>query len=467
MIKDNQTFFNRLHLWLDGLGIILSYMAAWFLKFDSGLFERETGTLSFWTYMYALLFIVPAYLILYSLCQLYTSRRVQRFRVEFTNIIKANVLGLLVFLTVLYIIKQTHFSRTMLFIFFITNIILAMMVRGMIYLLLFSLRRGGYNIKHVLLVGFSETAKAYIDRVLVYREWVYEVHGILDDNAGPEENYKGISVIGRIDSLKEYLDSNNFDEIAITLKIDEYSKLRDIVNICEKTGVHTQFIPDYNNIIPTRPYTEDLMGMPVINIRYVPLSNTFYSLIKRVMDVIISLTGILITSPLMVCIAVIIKTTSKGPLIYKQERVGLHNKSFMMYKFRSMRVQEAGEEKKAWTTKNDPRVTAVGKFIRRTSIDELPQLFNILKGDMSVVGPRPERPFFVEKFKEEIPRYMIKHQVRPGLTGWAQVNGYRGDTSIKKRIEYDLFYIENWTLGFDIKIMFLTIFKGLINKNAY
>ena len=465
MIKDNQTFFNRLHLWLDGLGIILSYMAAWFLKFDSGLFERETGTLSFWTYMYALLFIVPAYLILYSLCQLYTSRRVQRFRVEFTNIIKANVLGLLVFLTVLYIIKQTHFSRTMLFIFFITNIILAMMVRGMIYLLLFSLRRGGYNIKHVLLVGFSETAKAYIDRVLVYREWGYEVHGILDDNAGPEENYKGISVIGRIDSLKEYLDSNNFDEIAITLKIDEYSKLRDIVNICEKTGVHTQFIPDYNNIIPTRPYTEDLMGMPVINIRYVPLSNTFYSLIKRVMDVIISLTGILITSPLMVCIAVIIKTTSKGPLIYKQERVGLHNKSFMMYKFRSMRVQEAGEEKKAWTTKNDPRVTAVGKFIRRTSIDELPQLFNILKGDMSVVGPRPERPFFVEKFKEEIPRYMIKHQVRPGLTGWAQVNGYRGDTSIKKRIEYDLFYIENWTLGFDIKIMFLTIFKGLINKN--
>ena len=467
MIKDNQTFFNRLHLWLDGLGIILSYMAAWFLKFDSGLFERETGTLSFWTYMYALLFIVPAYLILYSLCQLYTSRRVQRFRVEFTNIIKANVLGLLVFLTVLYIIKQTHFSRTMLFIFFITNIILAMMVRGMIYLLLFSLRRGGYNIKHVLLVGFSETAKAYIDRVLVYREWGYEVHGILDDNAGPEENYKGISVIGRIDSLKEYLDSNNFDEIAITLKIDEYSKLRDIVNICEKTGVHTQFIPDYNNIIPTRPYTEDLMGMPVINIRYVQLSNTFYSLIKRVMDVIISLTGILITSSLMVCIAVIIKTTSKGPLIYKQERVGLHNKSFMMYKFRSMRVQEAGEEKKAWTTKNDPRVTAVGKFIRRTSIDELPQLFNILKGDMSVVGPRPERPFFVEKFKEEIPRYMIKHQVRPGLTGWAQVNGYRGDTSIKKRIEYDLFYIENWTLGFDIKIMFLTIFKGLINKNAY
>ena len=147
--------------------------------------------------------------------------------------------------------------------------------------------------------------------------------------------------------------------------------------------------------------------------------------------------------------------------------VGLHNQVFQMYKFRSMEVQSPGREKKAWTVRNDPRVTRVGRVIRRTSIDELPQLFNILKGDMSLVGPRPERPFFVEKFREEIPRYMVKHQVRPGLTGWAQVNGFRGDTSIKKRIEYDLYYIENWTLGLDIKILFLTFFKGFVNKNAY
>ena len=163
----------------------------------------------------------------------------------------------------------------------------------------------------------------------------------------------------------------------------------------------------------------------------------------------------------------IIKLTSPGPLIYKQERVGLHNQTFRMYKFRSMEVQPESEEKKAWTVKNDPRVTPIGKFMRHTSIDELPQLFNILKGNMSLVGPRPERPFFVEKFREEIPRYMVKHQVRPGLTGWAQVNGYRGDTSIRKRIEYDLYYIENWSIGLDIKIIFLTFFKGFINKNAY
>ena len=188
---------------------------------------------------------------------------------------------------------------------------------------------------------------------------------------------------------------------------------------------------------------------------------------KRTMDIIGAIIAIIIFSPVMLVTAILVKTTSKGSLIYKQERVGLHNQIFQMYKFRSMEVQSPKAERKAWTVRNDPRVTKVGKIIRRTSIDELPQLFNILKGDMSLVGPRPERPFFVEKFREEIPRYMVKHQVRPGLTGWAQVNGYRGDTSIKKRIEYDLYYIENWTLGLDIKILFLTFFKGFVNKNAY
>ena len=218
---------------------------------------------------------------------------------------------------------------------------------------------------------------------------------------------------------------------------------------------------------PTKPYTEDLQGLPVINIRYVPLNNTFLAAIKRGVDIIGALVAIVLFSPVMLFSCLAIKLTSPGPLIYRQTRVGLHNKPFEMYKFRSMEVQPEETEKKAWTVKNDPRVTGYGKFMRHTSIDELPQLFNILKGDMSLVGPRPERPFFVEKFREEIPRYMVKHQVRPGLTGWAQVNGYRGDTSIRKRIDCDLYYIENWTLGLDFKILFLTFFKGFVNKNAY
>ena len=209
------------------------------------------------------------------------------------------------------------------------------------------------------------------------------------------------------------------------------------------------------------------MGLPVVNIRRVPLNNALNALMKRGVDLVGAVTALILFSPVMLITACVIKVTSPGPLIYKQERIGLQNKPFYMYKFRSMIVQDEKAEKKGWTTKDDPRVTPFGKFIRRTSIDELPQLVNVLKGDMSMVGPRPERPQFVEKFKEEIPRYMVKHQVRPGLTGWAQVNGFRGDTSIRGRIEHDLYYIENWTLGFDFKIIFLTFFKGFVNKNAY
>jgi Undecaprenyl-phosphate glucose phosphotransferase len=274
-------------------------------------------------------------------------------------------------------------------------------------------------------------------------------------------------VVGRLEQLEEYLTKMSLDEIAITLSIMEYDHLEKVVAICEKSGVHTKFVPDYYSFISTKPYTEDLYGLPVINIRNVPLSNTFNWISKRIVDIIGSLIGIVVFSIPMLLVALLIKLTSEGPVLFSQVRVGRHNKNFKMYKFRSMTLQPKEEEVKAWTTSNDVRVTNFGKFIRRTSIDELPQLFNILKGDMSLVGPRPERPQFVEKFKEVIPRYMIKHQVPPGLTGWAQINGYRGDTSIAKRIEHDLYYIENWTLGFDIKIMFLTIFKGFINKNAY
>ena len=279
--------------------------------------------------------------------------------------------------------------------------------------------------------------------------------------------YDGVPVLGGTDEMEPILSENSLDEIAITLSLSEYYKLKRIVAACEKSGVHTQFVPDYTDIIPSRPYTEDLLGLPVVNIRYVPLSDTFNAMVKRLFDIVVSILAIILFSPVMIGTALAVKLTSKGPVIFRQERVGLHNRPFQMYKFRSMEVQNPEEEKKGWTTQNDPRVTKVGRFIRRTSLDEFPQLFNVLRGDMSLVGPRPERPQYVEKFREEIPRYMVKHQVRPGMTGWAQVNGYRGNTSIRKRIDYDIYYIEHWTFGLDIKILFLTVFKGFVNKNAY
>ena len=323
------------------------------------------------------------------------------------------------------------------------------------------------NLKHIIIVGYSRSAISYIDRLRAHPDWGYSVHGILDDYKPIGEEYRRVTIIGTLDKLSSLLATNEFDEIAITLSIDEYSKLEKIVEICEKSGVHTKFIPDYNNVIPTKPYTEDLDGVSVIHIRHVPLSSSFNKTIKRTVDIIGALTALIVFCIPMLITAIIVKVTSPGPLIFRQTRVGLHNRDFDMFKFRSMRVQEDSEEKKAWTTENDPRVTPFGRFMRKTNIDELPQIINVLKGDMSLVGPRPERPYFVEQFKEQIPRYMIKHQVRPGMTGWAQVNGYRGDTSIEKRIECDLYYVENWTLALDFKIIFLTFFGRKVNKNAY
>ena len=317
------------------------------------------------------------------------------------------------------------------------------------------------------MVGYSRAAEGFIDRVNANPEWGYKVRGILDDHEEWGKEYKNIRVIGKTTDLDEILALNTLDEIAITLSINEYGDLERIVAVCEKSGVHTKFIPDYHNFIPTKPFMEDLQGLPVIHIRHVPLTSIMNATMKRGVDIFGAVVALVLFSPFMLLTVIGIKVTSPGPVIFSQERVGLHNKPFKMYKFRSMAVQPPTKEKSQWTTPGDPRVTSIGRFIRKTSIDEMPQLFNVLKGDMSLVGPRPERPFFVEKFKEEIPRYMIKHQVRPGMTGWAQVNGYRGDTSITRRIEHDLYYIENWTLGFDFKILFLTFFKGFINKNAY
>ena len=467
MIKENQKHFNRLQVVIDAFVIALSYFLAWVIKFYVPFLNDNVGRLPFRVYMSALLFIVPGYLILNYAFNMYTPKRMQGRRLELSNIIKANTIGMFLFVGVLYLVKQIDFSRHVIFIFYVVNIFLETLSRNLIRLGLRQMRSKGYNQKHVLLVGYSRAAEEYIDRILANPQWGYKVRGILDDHIEAGTEYKGIKVLGRIANLMVILPQNHLDEIAITLGLNEYYRLEQIVALCEKSGVHTKFIPDYNRIIPTKPYTEDILGLPVINIRYVPLSNTFNALIKRIMDLGGALAAIVLFSPVILVSVIMVKLTSPGPLIYKQERVGLHNRNFMMYKFRSMDVQPPEEEKKAWTVKDDPRVTNFGKFMRRTSIDELPQLFNVLRGEMSLVGPRPERPFFVEKFREEIPRYMIKHQVRPGLTGWAQVNGYRGNTSIRKRIEYDLYYIENWTIGLDIKILFLTVFKGFVNKNAY
>lgn len=474
MIKDNQIFFNRMHIVLDGLVVAVSFLLAWSIKFLTPLAESTPGVtaLSAETYFRTLYFIVPGYLILYGIYNLYSSKRSSRIRVEVAGIFKANTVGIGLVMISFFMLSTSvdgvvDFSRTLFLLFYVINMILTFLYRMLVRKFLYFIRRKGNNLKHVILVGYSRAAEAYLDRIASNPQWGYVVHGILDDHVPRGTLYRGVKVLGSLGNLEYILPENKMDEIAITLSLEDYDSLEHIVDLCERAGVHTKFIPDYGSLFPSRPYTEDLMGLPVINIRYVPLSNTWNALMKRLVDIFGSIFCIILFSPVMLFAAVGTRVTSKGPIIYRQTRIGLHSKPFTMYKFRTMRVQSAEEEKKGWTIPGDDRVTKFGSFLRRTSIDEMPQFFNVLAGKMSLVGPRPERPQFVDKFREEIPRYMVKHQVRPGITGWAQINGYRGDTSIRKRIEHDIYYIENWSLGFDFRILFLTVFKGFINKNAY
>lgn len=475
MIKSNQKTLNKIHVILDALLVILSLYLAYYFRFRCPLttyffppLQKGGYILPFWFYGKRLLVpLLVSYLIIYYSCNMYNPKRSRSRRLELLDLCRANVLGIAFFTFYTTFTKIPNFSRLFILYFFLVNLISGFLFRRILMMILHHFRKKGYNMKHIAIVGYSRAAEGYIDRIIRNPEWGYQVHGIFDDNKPIGESYRDIKVMGKIKDLFKILSKNKLDEIIVTLSINEYYKLERIVTFCEKSGVHTKFVPDYNNLIPTVPDIQDFNGLPVISIRHVPLSAPVNKFMKRMMDIIGSLACILIASIPMLIVAIIIKTTSKGPLIYSQTRIGLHNREFKMYKFRSMAVQEESKEKTAWTVKNDPRVTPIGKFIRKTSIDELPQLFNVLIGDMSLVGPRPERPFFVEQFKEEIPRYMIKHQVRPGMTGWAQVNGFRGDTSIPKRIEHDLYYIENWTLGLDFKILIMTVFTGFINPNAY
>jgi Undecaprenyl-phosphate glucose phosphotransferase len=401
LIRDNQKQFNRLLVLLDALVIIATYAFSWFIWLSGSVKELEPGigVLPVEVYTAALIAIVPAYLILYNAFDMYSSKRTAKTVYEIFNIIKANTVGILGIMVVFFAVKMPDFSRGLVAAFYISNIIVEALMRKSVRYVLRHMRKKGYNIKHILLVGYSRATEEYINKIKSNPEWGYEVNGILDDHVPRGAVYKGVKVIGEIEDLNIILPENKLDEISITLPLSDYGRLESIVNLCEKSGVHTKFIPDYNSVIPSRPYLEDLDGLAVVNIRRVPLTNTGNMFMKRLVDIVGSIVAIILFSPVMLVAAVGIKTTSKGPLIFKQERVGLHNKPFKMYKFRSMEVQNTADEKKGWTTKNDPRVTKIGKILRKTSIDELPQFFNVLKGDMSLIGPRPERPLFVEKFK--------------------------------------------------------------------
>ena len=350
MIRDNQKYFNRLLVLLDALVIAATYWLSWFLWINVYVKRNnpDTGILSIEIYLFAFAAIVPGYLILYNAFDLYSSKRTSKTMYEVFNIVKANTAGLVAVMVVLFAINIPDFSRGMVGVFYGINIIAESFMRKGVRVGLRFVRAKGYNLKHMLLVGYSRAAEEYISKIKANPEWGYEVCGILDDRVPVGAVYKGVRVIGEIDTLSTMLPENELDEIGITLSLSDYDRLEAIVNICEKSGVHTKFIPDYNSVIPSRPYLEDMDGLAVVNIRRVPLTNLVNKALKRIVDIFGASVAIILFSPVMLLAAVGVKITSKGPLIFKQERVGLHNKPFQMYKFRSMEVQpdERSEERR-------------------------------------------------------------------------------------------------------------------------
>jgi Undecaprenyl-phosphate glucose phosphotransferase len=467
MIKQNQKIFNIILISLDMFVITFAMILAWFIRFETDLlgFNAHVGGVQF--YLLPLIYILPLYLGLYYGFGLYDPQRTKRISSEAFNIFKINIIGILMVVTILFVINLSDYSRFMLAFFAIFSTGFSIVERTIIRLSLRYMRSKGYNIKYILVIGAGELGEKFTKRIKRNEHVGYNLIGFLDDNIKKSSIVAGYPVIGSIDDLEEVILKKPLDRIIITLSPRHALLLEHIVDICEKYGVKAEIVPDYYRYFQSKPYIDMIEDIPLINIRYVPLDNSFNKALKRFLDIILVIIGILLFSPLLIFTAIMVKKSSPGPIIFTQDRVGLHRSTFKMYKFRSMKILPEEEEVSQWTTEDDPRKTKFGTFIRKTSIDELPQLFNILKGDMSLIGPRPERPHFVEKFREEVPHYMIKHHVRPGMTGWAQIHGWRGNTSIKKRIEFDLYYVENWTLSLDVKIFLLTFIRGFTDDNAY
>lgn len=451
MIKENQKLLNITNAVLDGALIFLSFFSAYFIRFQilSGI-----DAVGFYAYLQLSTVIVPSLLFLYALVGLYDSFRGKRFTKELEMILQANTIGIAALLAVQYIMWNVHVSRVVLAIFYVLATGSVSVKRWALRKLLKHYRSMGYNQKHVLIVGSDKSALRYYSAIRKDLTLGLTPAGYI---SATNKAIGKLRRLGGFDKLEEALVTLDVDEVVAALSMEETGYIAQVIQDCEKHGVKLSLIPFYADYMSSHPYIDEVNGIPLMNIRRIPLDNKANAFVKRSMDIAGSLILILLSSPLMIIAAIGTKLSSPGPIIFKQIRVGLNKKPFTMYKFRSMRVND--RETSGWSKDYDPRKTKFGAFIRKCSIDELPQFFNVLKGDMSLVGPRPELPHFVDQFKESIPLYMVKHQVRPGITGWAQVNGYRGDTSIEGRIQHDIFYIENWSPLLDIRILLMTVFK--------
>ncbi|MCG8463092.1 MAG: undecaprenyl-phosphate glucose phosphotransferase [Holophagales bacterium] len=475
MIRKQKRSNALLYLTGDLLATLAAFFLAWFLRFEVGIPEVTKGVPDFGRYLGVLPILLIVWPVVFYFHGLYQSRR-DRSRVD-----EALTIMLAVFFATFLISalqawyrptltegsdKIFTYSRAFIGIFVLMDLVLVVASRVATRYWLQRRRLAGHNLQRILVVGAGNLGKEITAKLQAHRELGFEVVGFLDDDPGKAgRSFFDVPVLGTSREAERILDEYRIDQVYVALPLEAHRKMMRITESVSRHCVDVKLVPDVLQYATLNASLEDLDGTPVINLSQVPLQG-WSSLAKRAMDIAIASAALLVLLPFFPLLALLIWREDRGPIFYRQERMGLDGTSFLILKFRSMRVDAESTTGPVWAIRGDGRRTDIGSFMRQWSIDELPQLWNVLKGEMSIIGPRPERPTFVHEFKHKIPDYMLRHRVKAGITGWAQVHGWRGNTSIKKRIQYDLYYIQNWSLLLDLKILWMTLRSGIWH-NAY
>jgi Undecaprenyl-phosphate glucose phosphotransferase len=453
-----------------------AFLLAYGIRFESGLIPVFRGYPPIEQYVSLLPFVAVVTPLAFWVQGVYRLRRGRSRVDDFFAVLVGSVLSV-VFGVVSTLYVQTYWasaeargrgayevSQIVWGLFLVLTVMFTYTSREAIRELLERRWRAGIGLKRILIAGAGDLGRMVADRMLQHRELGYHVAGFVDDRAtGDHIGYRGLALLGTLSEVAEIAHQERIDHLYVALPPSEHAKVLELMEVASRECIDVKVVPDLLQFIALRARLEDLDGLPIINVNDVPLQG-FGAWVKRGLDVVLSASAIVVLAIPALVIAALVKRSSPGPVFYKQERMGLDGRAFTVYKFRSMSHDAEVETGPVWARDDDPRITRIGWWLRKLDLDELPQFWNVLKGDMSIVGPRPERPFFVEQFKHRIPQYMLRHKVKAGITGWAQVNGWRGNTSLEKRIEYDLYYIENWSVTLDLKIMWLTLVRGLFQR---
>jgi exopolysaccharide biosynthesis polyprenyl glycosylphosphotransferase len=439
----------------DAVATAAAAVGAWWLRFHVEIQPVTKGVPPLDDYLRLLPVVVLLYPLVFAFQGLYRPRRIRSRIDEMLRVLSAVLLATVVLAAALTFYRDATYSRVALAIFFALEVGFVTAARWMLLAVLARIRRTSGRLQRVLVVGAGELGRQVATRLEAHQEYGFRVVGFVDDDPGKQRrSLQGFEVLGTTHELDDVITTHGVDQVVVALPLAAHHRTAEVIQRAGRHLVDVRVVPDLLQYYVMRTGVEDLDGLPMINLTHMPLQG-FNQVLKRGFDLTVASAMLLVAAPVLPVIAWLIRREDGGPVLFAQERTGLDGRSFRLYKFRSMRIE--AENDRTWTRTNDDRVTRIGAFLRRTNLDELPQLINVLRGDMSLVGPRPEQPEFVERFRSRYPEYHARHRVRTGLTGWAQVNGLRGDTSIRQRVVHDLYYIENWTFGLDLKILWLTM----------